>query len=556
MVSDTPLASDAELDLEAPDAASAQPDLVARNPGAVKLRNVVQRPHHPESSPAPGGERSDRLVRNIGALAVAQAVTWTMTLIWTAVVPRALGPAGLGLIVSAQSVAGILSIALGLANRSYLVKEIVIDRQAGPTLLGTALVLRLMLVPVVAIGAIVWVRFTHYSREATVVLYLITTLTILVLLAEPFHAGFQAIERMKYMAYADVIYKSAQCIIGIALVMIGFKAIGVAANMAIMAAVALALNALWLRRYIRIDPKTNAHQLTRMAKESAVYFTTGVFGSVYLWIDTVMLTLMTQPRVVGWYAAPTQLFQTLMFLPVLVSTAWLPRLVAAFAQHRDRLAGVAQTPAEFVLVISIPIATGTAMFAHVVIPAIYGPTFAEAVPVMVVLAFCIPAIYLNIVLAQILLAAKRQPAWTVVILGAAVFNPLINLVLIPLTQHHFHNGAVGAAISLVFTETLMDVVGFVLVGRVVLGRRALRRSALAIVASAGMWGVSYVAAPLGAPVSLAAAVATLLLLSLALRVVTSDEIALARSAVERLRARLLRFGGGLAEAVGRAAARS
>ena len=53
---------------------------------------------------------------------------------------------------------------------------------------------------------------------------------------------------------------------------------------------------------------------------------------IYLWIDTIMLTLMTRSDVVGWYGASTQLFQTLMFLPVFVQTAWLPRLVSAFGK--------------------------------------------------------------------------------------------------------------------------------------------------------------------------------------------------------------------------------
>ena len=37
---------------------------------------------------------------------------------------------------------------------------------------------------------------------------------------------------------------------------------------------------------------------------------------------------------VGWYGASSQLFQTLMFLPALVQTAWLPRLVTAFGRSR------------------------------------------------------------------------------------------------------------------------------------------------------------------------------------------------------------------------------
>jgi O-antigen/teichoic acid export membrane protein len=260
-----------------------------------------------------------------------------------------------------------------------------------------------------------------------------------------------------------------------------------------------------------------------------------VFGFIYVWIDTIMLTVMTRSQVVGWYGATTTLFQTLMFLPVLVSTAWLPRLVTAFGRGHRNLIEAARRPIEFILVISVPVAAGTALAAHFLVHAVYGPSFARAVPVMVILACCIPLTYLNIMLAQVLLAAKRQAVWTTVMAGAAVVNPLLNLLLIPATQRGYHNGAIGASISLLVTELLMDIIGFVLVGRHVFDRGGIRRCALAIAASAGMWGVAYAARPIGPLLSLLAGFATLLLLAVALRILTPDEIAQVRAGVTRLR---------------------
>jgi O-antigen/teichoic acid export membrane protein len=226
-----------------------------------------------------------------------------------------------------------------------------------------------------------------------------------------------------------------------------------------------------------------------------------------------------------------------MFLPVLVATAWLPRLVDAFTHGRDRLIKAARTPIELILVLSVPVAAVVAMCAPEAIHVIFGPKYAQAVPVMVVLAICIPPIYLNIILTQVLLAEKRQAVWTAVMAGAAVVNPLINLVLIPLTERRYHNGAIGAAISLVLTELLMDVIAFVLVGRHVFDRRAVKRCALAIVASAGMWGVYYAASPLGTIPALLAGGLTLILLIIVLRIPTPEEIAMLQNRVGRLRRR-------------------
>ncbi len=475
------------------------------------------------------------LARNLSALASGQVVTWTMTLLWTVFVPRALGPGGYGIIVSGLSVSGVLCLVLGLGSPSYLVREIVLDMESAPKLVGTAIVLRLFLVPIVGTAAVVFAHVAHYGHDARVVLYLATAMNVLIFLAQPMQAGFQAIERMQYIAYIDVINKTAQSLIGIALVAVGFRAIGVAANMAVIAGIVVLLNAIWLRRFFKVNLRTNLRWLGRVAKHSAVYFTTSVFGMIYFWIDTIMLSLMTHARVVGWYGASTALFQTLMFLPVLVSTAWLPRFVRAFGESNEQLVRTARGPLEFMLVMSVPIAAGVALIAHPLIDTVYGANFRHAGDVMFVLAFCVPPIYMNIMLAQVSIAQKRQKLWTWMMIGSAIFNPLVNLVLIPWSQHRYGNGAIGAGIALVLTELLMDIVGFAIVGRQVLDGRSARRCALAILASAGMWGVAYAARPLGTPPSIALGVATLVVLIFALRIPTADELLLLRSGLDRLR---------------------
>jgi O-antigen/teichoic acid export membrane protein len=308
-----------------------------------------------ESAPPQASEAGRRVARNLGALLGGQAVTWTVTLAWTVIVPRALGPVGLGILVSAQSVSGVLGIVLGMGTRNYLVREAVINPADGPKLVGTALVLRVAVAPAVGLAAIVWARVAGDGHQAATVLYLVTAMTVLTLITEPLQAAFQAIERMKYLAYADIINKSAQSLVGIGLVLLGFKVVGIAANMAIIAGVVLVLTFWWLRPHFAVDIlRTSVTGMRQMARQSVAYWAFGLFGMVYFWIDTIMLSLMTRPQVVGWYGVSSQLFQTLMFLPVLVQTAWLPRLVAAFTQGHRELTEAARTPVELILAISVP----------------------------------------------------------------------------------------------------------------------------------------------------------------------------------------------------------
>jgi hypothetical protein len=237
----------------------------------------ISRPRPAEERVERPSEGKRRVARNLAALSGGQAVTSTFTLIWTLIIARAIGPVGFGILVSAQAVSGVLGIALGIGARDYLVREIVATPAVGPRLIGTVIALRIALAPVVALAAVVWARLAHYGHDATIVLYLITAMTIFIWLLDAVQAAFRAIERMTYIAYGNVVSKAAQSTTGIALVVVGFDGVGIAADMAIIVGLVVLLSWSWLRPYFRIDLRTNVTLIARVAKERLVYWAAGVF---------------------------------------------------------------------------------------------------------------------------------------------------------------------------------------------------------------------------------------------------------------------------------------
>jgi O-antigen/teichoic acid export membrane protein len=481
----------------------------------------------------------NRLGRNVAAMAGGQLVTWSMSLVWTLVVPRVLGPGGMGIVVAAWSATGVLGLLLGLGTRNYLVREMVVREDDGPQLLGTALVLRLALAPLFVGGALVYAQVTGIHGDVAVVLYLAVAATIFTQVAEPMQAAFQAIERMEYLAYSEIINKSAQGLVGVAVALAGLGAIGISGTWAAMTGLVVVLDLLWLRRRMRIDVRTSLALLRDMVRQSMAYWAFGLFFTIYLWIDALMLSLMTRPEVVGWYGVPMKLFQTFMFLPVVIGTAWLPRLVRTFVDEGpEALRRAARRPLELVVVLGLPISAAIVVGAKPFVDTVYGPGYAESVAVLKILALCLLPMYVGIVLSQVLVAEKRQLAYTWVMAIATVINPLLNLKLIPFAEDRYHNGAIGAATSLLLTEVVLVVVGFALVGRTVVDARIVRRSALTAFASVAMWVASVATGPLGTVASLVIAGVTFVTLVVALRLVTPEERALVARVVRR---RLPRF---------------
>ena len=474
-----------------------------------------------------------RVARNVTVLAGSQLATWSATFAWMLVIPRALGPSAMGFLVTACAATGIMAVLMGLGTRNYLVREMVATPERRPALLGTALILRVILLAPALLVMAAYAAVAHFPPVETQILYLATGATCLALLGEPLLAGFQAIERMEYIAYGDVINKAVQAIGGIGLVAIGLGARALSIWWVTIMAVILVLNLWWMRHHIAIDFTFALGRIRALLRESIAYWTFGLFFTVYLWIDSVMLAAMTPAAVVGWYGVPTKLFNALMFAPVILATAWLPRLITAFGESPERLRVIARTPVELVLVISLPVAAGAATIATPLIRTLYGPAFAPAAPVFAVLALACVPMYLNIMLNQVLIAEKRQAVWTRAMILACVLNPALNFALIRVFQSRSGNGAIGAAVSLLVTELVLGLVGLVIVTGL-FSRPFVERLVRAAVATAGMMLAAWAVRSFGLVAQVAVGAVSYPALAFVLGVASAEQLADVRRLSGRL----------------------
>ena len=487
-------------------------------------------PAAPIAAPAQAG--GSLLARNIAFLAGGQLATWSLSALWTIFVPRALGPRGLGELTIAYAATGVVSVIVSLGVGTLMVKEIARDHSKAAWMLGTAILVRAAFI-LPAIGAIaLYIRLGRFGGEQAIVIWMATASMVLVLFTTAYQAVFQAIERMEYLAYADVLSKAVVTVLSIAIVLMGFGVVPVMAIALGVAFVVLILNFGWSRGLFHIDWKVDTERVRFLIVESLPYWSTGLVLTIYMWIDSVMLGFMTSDVVVGWYAVPTKLFNTVLFVPVILATAYLPRLANAFRDGPSALANTGRSALESVLVLGLPVAAGVVLVAKQVIDVIYGAAFGPSVIVLVILAISLPPTYFNIMVNQVLVACNRQLAWTKVMVAAAVVNPALNLVLIRYFQAQQHNGAVGAAASLLVTEIGMAVAGFVLLPKMLDGR-SLARFARAVAATVGMTLMVLVLHRFGWLAEIAGGALTFAGLGLLFRILSPEETGVLRSLAVR-----------------------
>jgi len=177
-----------------------------------------------------------------------------------------------------------------------------------------------------------------------------------------------------------------------------------------------------------------------------------IFSVLYFRLDIVMLQMMTEEKIVGWYSAAYRLFEITLILPHSFMLVLFPTLVEEYHTDRSKFKKSFQKAVEMFSIIGGGVAVGLWFFCDGIITLIYGEKFFPSIGVLNILAPAVFLFFINFLLSNILIASGREKinVWNLVI--ATIINILLNLTLIP------EYGAEGAAWATVFCEGALVVV--------------------------------------------------------------------------------------------------
>ena len=183
--------------------------------------------------------------------------------------------------------------------------------------------------------------------------------------------------------------------------------------------------------------------------------------------------LLLQPSVAGWLAAAYRIINAVVFIPTVITTPLMPALSRARAFPHAYRALLGSSLA-MVLLLTVPV-SGMLLVLAPAIPGILGwPAGLEhSVPLLMILAFQQTLVAIDTVLGTSLIALRLEHSWLRVAVFGAIFNPGLNLLIIPLAQSLTGNGAIGAAGVEVTTELIFLACAVALTPRGLLGRDTL-----------------------------------------------------------------------------------
>ena len=178
---------------------------------------------------------------------------------------------------------------------------------------------------------------------------------------------------------------------------------------------------------------------------------------IYFRIDVVMLSLMKNDQVVGWYSAAYALLASLLFISDAYNLSVFPVLSRYADSAKDLMAFGWERSVKYLLIISAPIAVGTAILADKIILLFYKSGYLPAVPALKVLIWTLPWIFVNSINVKVFYATDKQKGLTVVVIFSALLNIVLNIFLIPSFSY------MGASVATLLSEIINVCICFWLI---------------------------------------------------------------------------------------------
>jgi O-antigen/teichoic acid export membrane protein len=260
---------------------------------------------------------------------------------------------------------------------------------------------------------------------------------------------------------------------------------------------------------------------------------------VYGQIDLVILSVLTNDAVVGWYGAAYRLIMLPAFTPIIVTTATLPAL-SALSRDPVPFGRLARRSVKLIALATVPMAFGILMLPDKLIGVLgYPDEFANSIVPIMLLSLHVPLAGIDMVIGTVLITVDRQRQWAVTAVAAAIINPAANLVAIPVTDALFGNGAIGAAFVTTLTELFMLVVGLRLIPKGIVLPSTFGYVGRCICSGLIMSAAVFVARDMSFAIPVTVGVAAYAGASFALRTLTVDDL---KGLVRHLLSRGMRSG--------------
>ena len=389
---------------------------------------------------------NNKIVRNASWIIICRVAQAVLSLIIGMLTARYLGPSNYGVVNYAASIAAFVLPVACLGLNHVLVQETIQHPGEEGAIYGTSLILSIVSSVFCTLGLLAFVSVANAGETETI---LVCALYSLVLL-------FQALELMQYWFQAHYLSKYCSVISLCAYALISAYKIYLLSTkrsiywFAVSNALDYALIAVALiityRKLGGQKFRFSFPVAKRMLSQSRHYILSSMMVTVFAQTDKIMLTLMLDEAVTGYYSAAVTCAGMTGFVFSAILDSVRPAVFEAKKESKEKVERHMSLLYCLIIYLSLAQSAAMTLLAKPIILILYGTDYSPAVAGLRIVVWYTTFAYIGSARNIWILSEQKQKYLWIINLSGASANVLLNALLIP------HFGLNGAAIASLVTQ--------------------------------------------------------------------------------------------------------
>jgi len=241
------------------------------------------------------------------------------------------------------------------------------------------------------------------------------------------------------------------------------------------------------RKFVKFSFRADLKYWKKIMKIAIPMSLALVFNRIYFKVDTLMLSFLKGSKDVGIYDLPYRVLEVIIFLASIFAGIVFPLLSKYIGSNAIKFKEIFKGSQDVLILASTPILFGGFILAKPIIILLGGAEFLVSVKVFQILMFAVVIMFLNALVAHVIIAADKEKDLAKIHFVGAVLSITTNLIFIPLFTY------IGASVTTIFVELIMLILGYVVVYKTVRyipSFKIIIKSIFASICMAGvLWGL-------------------------------------------------------------------
>lgn len=401
------------------------------------------------------------IAKNTTALFSTQIIGYILLFFASIYMARYLGTEDFGILSLAIALTSIFFIFTDFGLNTLIVREVSRDKSLYNNFFLNSVIIKCLLAIITMFITYLTVIVLNYPFDVASVIYIVMLSVIFNSFTGVINSIFQAYEKMEYQSISNILN---------GIVLLGFVLLAIQnsldliffAEIYLISSVIILIYSVLVYllefKVSRTEISTEFWKETMM--EAWPFGLNSLFALVFVWIDSLFLSLIVGNVPVGIYNAAYRVITFLLFIPIIFNTVIFPVMSRFYSTSKSSLFKTLEKYFKLILIIAIPIGVVMSILSDVIILILFGSDFIESIIVLQILIWAAVLIFVNSPFVQLIQAINKQLTLTKITAICMVENIVLNLILIPRFSY------VGASIVTVITEFTVLILVYIVLTRI------------------------------------------------------------------------------------------